>query len=204
MHKYINLIVILAVVAPINARADTATLNPTDDASIAQGYPDTNYGSDGSLNVGYHSSFGWGNVLIKFDLSSYAGATVTSANLRLYVYELLGDIPAGGIYNARNVADWDEGSVTWNNSPGLTDDTPVSAPSTSGWWVNDVTSWVQAYVNGTYDNYGFQIFKDDMDWATFHMRSKEYSSNHPELVLDYTPNTAVESATLGNIKATFK
>lgn len=203
MLRNIGLIVVLLVASVSVAIADMVTLYPTDDSDVVQGYPDTNYGSDIDLTVGYHSSFGWANTLIKFDLSSYSGTTISSAYLRLYVYEALGDFPTDEIYNARNDADWDEATVTWSNKPGFAEITSITAPSTYDWWVIDVTSWVQDMVDGTDPNYGFQIFQDDTDWATIHMRSKEYTDNHPELVLDYIP-VGIQSTSIGSIKAIFE
>lgn len=192
-----------AVLVPINATADTATLYPTDDAVVVEGYPATNYGNDAYLTVGYSSIFVWANTLIKFDLSSYSGATVNSAYIRLYVYDSVGSFPTVIIRIARNNADWVEGSVTWNNKPVIGESTPITAPSTYDWWVIDVTGWIQDIVSGADPNYGFQIYKNSSALpGTFTMHSKEYSSNHPELVLDYTPSALVNTS-WGLIKAGF-
>ncbi len=202
MFKYLVLIIILTIIAPVFSSADQVFLNPTDDAYVWEFYPDNNYGNEDSIYAGYYN--GCINALLEFDLSSYAGATINSANLRLYVYDSVGAFPTDQIMITRNDADWDEGSATWNNKPGFAEFTNITAPGTYDWWETDVTNWVQDIIDGTDPNYGFQILKDDAGAnATFTMRSKEYSSNHPELVLDYTPSV-IESASLGEIKAAFK
>ncbi|MCP4231344.1 MAG: hypothetical protein GY771_14515, partial [bacterium] len=78
--------------------------------------------------------------------------------------------------------------------------------SSGGPWIIDVNDLVQGFINGTYDNYGFQIHRDGSPGDGFlEIRSKEISepSWWPYLYLNYTPS-AVESTTLGEIKAVFK
>jgi hypothetical protein len=205
MRKYLNLIVVLGVIAPLAASADTVSLPPTDDACVSEISPTSNYGGLSYLLVGYTALRGGRlNTLIKFDLSGYADATINSAYIRLRVYNSWGDFPTDEIYVVRNDADWDEDTVTWDNKPGF--DGPslgLPAPGELDWWEVYVTDFVQGIVDGTYDNYGFQIYKNDPDFAGFYMYSKESIAFNPTLELDYTP-TAVESASLGRVKAAFK
>jgi len=183
------------------ATADTATLNPSDDADVWQYIPDTNRGTEQGFQVGCCGAGYWRNSLIKFDLSSYSGATVNSATLRLWVYSSFGDFPTDNIYIARNDADWDELTVTWNNSPSLAGIALITAPSAYDWWEIDVTGWVQDFVEGSFPNYGFQILQNDTDYAGFSMRTKEGTID-PELVLDYTL-VSLQSTTFGRIKTLF-
>jgi hypothetical protein len=72
------------------------------------------------------------------------------------------------------------------------------------WWYIDVTTWTITWVNGSQDNYGVFVGANalgDDDWFGFY--TKEHTSNNPKLVLNYTP-LAIESASLGEIKAAFK
>ncbi len=200
LKKTVFTVFVLVIFAGI-ANADSVTLNPTDDADVWQDMPGTNRGSQQSFQVGSISSGDWRNTLIKFDLSAYSGAIVNSAVLRLWVFASFGDFPTDEIHIARNNADWDELTVTWNNKPGFAEITPIIAPSIYDWWEIDVTDWVQNIVDGTDPNYGFQIYQDDKDYAGFSMRTKEGTID-PELVLDYTP-AALQATTFGRIKTLF-
>jgi len=209
MCKYPALIIILVVALPIAASAVTATLNPTDDVYVKEQFPNDNHNNYDFISVGNNDNHAnkWENGLIKFDVSAYSGATINSATVRLYVYGSVSGPILQWYGRTRIPEDWSEGTVTWNNRPDVTDYTAIAGPSAeNAWWTFTVTDWVQGFVNGAYVNYGFQIAKDNSDPGYFWMRSKEYwnSDYHPELVLDYTPGSAVESASLGNIKAAFK
>ena len=202
MFKKTVLTVFIMVIFASIAIADQATLNPTDDTDVWEFIPDTNRGTEQGFQVGCGGAGYLRNSLIKFDLSSYSGATVNSAVLRLWVYASFGDFPTDNIFIARNNADWDELIVTWNNKPGSAENTSITAPSTLfDWWEIDVTDWVQDIVDGTDPNYGFQIYQGDTDYAGFSMRTKE-GTIHPELLLDYTPS-ALQSTTFGRIKSLF-
>ncbi len=199
--KEIILTVFILVIFTSIAIADQATLNPTDDAAVWMDMPDTNKGTEQAFQVGCISSGDWRNSLIKFDLSAYSGATINNATIRLMVFASWGDFPTDQILIARNDADWDELTVTWNNKPVFSESIPVTAPSIIDWWEIDVTDWVQDIVNGTDFNYGFQIYQNDTDYAGFTMRTKEGTIG-PELVLDYAPSS-LESTTFGRIKTLF-
>ena len=200
LNKTVLKVFVLIIFAGI-AIADSATLCPTDDADVWEYIPDTNRGTELGFQVGCGGSGYYRSSLIKFDLSSYSGATVNSAVLRLWVYASYGDFPTDNVYIARNSADWDELIVTWNDKPGFNMKTLITAPSILDWWEIDVTGWVQGFVNGTNPNYGFQIFQNDTDYAIFSMYTKEGTID-PELVLDYTP-VSLQATTFGRIKALF-
>jgi len=176
-------------------------LFPTDDARVWQLLPDENYGALDNLTVGYLS--GCFNTFIKFDLSPYMGATITNAMISLYVYDYYGGLPISNVWVATNDADWGEGSLIWNNRPGTVDTLSLTSPGVIGWWEFFVTAWVQDMVDGTEPNYGFQIYNVNPVDEAFYMDSKEGSAHPPNMMLDYTPS-AIESASLGEIKAAFK
>ena len=201
MFKLMVVFTVVSIALSGFAFADTATLSPTDDARVWQLFGSTNYGSTDNFTVGHMS--GWFNTLIKFDLSPYAGATVISAKIAIWVYDEYGDFPTNDVHVTMNSADWDEGTVTWNNKPGFNGDIALTAPGSYGWWNVYVTSFVQVIVDGTEPDYGFQIYQGDTDEAAFYMHSKENTINQPHMILTYTPS-AIESASLGEIKAAFK
>lgn len=201
MLKKTVLSVFILIIFTGIAIADQETLYPTDDADVWQDTPDDNNGTEQFFQVGCISSGDLRISLIKFDLSPYSGVTVNNATIRLMVFASWGDFPTDEIYIARNDADWDELSVTWNNKPYIAAFAPVTAPSTLAWWEIDVTGWVQDIVDGTDPNYGFQIFQDDADYAGFSLRTKEGTIS-PELVLEYEP-LSLENTTFGRIKSLF-
>jgi len=149
---------------------------PVADARIKQEYPNTNYGSITYLRVDGGGDPGVQSYL-RFAVSGISGS-VKSAKIRLYAYTDTVDGPA--IYLTSNT--WAENTITWNNRPGRLgnkiDDRARIKPNT---WVDyDVTKLVQG--NGTYS---FVLYTLSDDGVYF--RSREASSNRPELVLTYKP-----------------
>lgn len=184
---------------PAVSSADTNTFFSTADADIWEFQPDTNRGSDQYFQVGCGGAGYLRNSLVRFDLSGISGATVNSAVLRLMVVSSAGDFPSDDIYLARNGDDWNEMTVTWNNGPALAEVMPIAAPSVLDWWEIDVTAWVQDMVSGTVQNYGFQIYQNDTDYAIFSMTTRE-NIDVPELVVDYT-SVILQNSTFGSIKS---
>lgn len=194
--------VLVLVLFPAVAAAETDTFISSADADVWEYTPDTNRGSNQHFQVGCCGSGFWRNSLVEFDLSSISGATVNSAVIRLMVFDSWGDFPTDEIFIARNGSAWDEMTVTWNSQPGMAEVEPIAAPSVLGWWEIDITSWVHDMVNGALPNYGFHIFQNDKDYAGFTMRTRE-GTVAPELVVDYTPVT-LQNSTFGSIKALFR
>ena len=201
MLKKTVLTVFVLVIFTSIAIADSAILYPTDDADVWQDTPDVNRGAEQNFQVGCISTSDWRNVLIKFDLSAYAGATINNATIRLKVFSSYGAFPTTDILIARNNADWSELTITWNNKPASVGSYSITAPSVLDWWEIDVTGWIQDIVDGTDPNYGFQILQNNTNYAGFLMFTKE-SPVRPELVLDYEP-VSLEHTTFGRIKSLF-
>jgi len=163
-------------------------LYPTDDASIWMEYPNNNYGS--SDHMGVRNRYGhpthqdhWEvNALIRFDLSSIPpGTPIISARLCLYYYGCVFDNCEGrDLACYRITSDWNEGNVTWNTRHSYTSEVtsfstvpPIYRPMC---W--DVTSDVQAFVNGEETNHGWEIM-DTTTWRNYNVpdtrfRTKEY------------------------------
>lgn len=198
----------IILVLPLSSFSDIATEYPDNDARIFEGQPDTNFGTMSSLSIGWRTDPNvlHANSLLKFDLSAYAGENINSATLRLYVYGYYVEMP-DDIFIALNDSDWQEGTVTWNTKPDYFDETDISdsVPYSYGvWWEIDVADYVQYLVDGTYQNYGFQLYQNDEEYHCAETSSKEHTNqNAPELVLDYG-SSAIETASLGEVKAVFK
>jgi hypothetical protein len=205
MKSFPIFVVLLFLAFSTVANAHQVILNPSQDSTVIGCTPDTNYGGETTLWIG-HDNGGWVDPLIQFDLSSYSGVIVESAYLRLYVYEHGGAFPPSGIWIARITDSWDEMTVTWNNMPGYDDSTYIGGPgSVDSWWVIDAASYVNDWVSGTHDNYGFMLGTSDSNDDFFDMYSREHSDSNyrPKLELNYH-DVSVQPTSLGSIKAIYK
>jgi hypothetical protein len=199
-----TIVAVTAVLALITgaATANEVTLNPVDDAAISARHPDTNYGAEYRAWVGYDS--GWADSLVYFDLSDYMGIIVEEATLELYVNDHWGTIPDR---NWVNLVDgtWDEDTVTWNTSPGYNNNHSLYFPApTEGSWLSlDVEDFVEDWVDGTYNNYGFYLRQLDEFYCGFYFYTKEKAGNRkPKLTITYQESD-VETTSFGRIKALF-
>ncbi|MBN2585814.1 MAG: DNRLRE domain-containing protein [Candidatus Fermentibacteraceae bacterium] len=200
--KYKSTVLVLILAVTGLEASETIILPPTADTHVWEFAPDINYGASDNMTVGY--LYGWSNALIKFDLSPLAGTTIIDATLWLNCWDLLGSVPAEDIFIGRNDAVWAESGVTWNNKPDFVDVVSVPAPLETGYWLVCVTGFVQEFVNGTWPDYGFQIYMDNTNDDAFCLRSKEGPPVvSPFLCVEYDP-LALESTTFGAIKAMFR
>jgi hypothetical protein len=137
-------------------------LLPSDDTYIDGGSPTSINGADNKFEVRPdHAADRRG--LLRFDLSSIpAGTTVTSATL--YLYE--GGIKTGQTtYIYRVISDWNESTANWNtwSVPGGDFDSSTAyfayLPEQNNCMLTiDITNLVQAWANGTYNNYGLLLY----------------------------------------------
>ena len=204
---WLALLLTLALFLPLSsAVGQTLIFCATDDATIHHNAPDLNDGTGQTLAI--RNDYGashlpiWArDVLIKFDLSQYANRTITSAKLKLRYYGWHDTNPATRVLKLfRNMADWDELTVTWNNQPD-TAAQPTSScvvpADTETWMEWDVTTDVQAMLLGSISNYGWHLL-DDNYWGQpnipiSYFRSKEYGTYSPRLDIDvvsYIPGDA--------------
>lgn len=174
------LLVLLYVPAPAE------TYVPTDDTFVDQVNPNTINGSTGLLICRTYS--GWQiNSLLKFDLGNLQNRTVIAATLNVYYYYHNDGDPAGADFNAYRITQgWSEDAAAWNNRPSVSGSATGStvAPSSSGWMQWDVTSDVQAFIDETYANYGWQIQKTtgDSNVMTYFKSSESgFSQYYPYL-----------------------
>ena len=195
--------VILPFISPINASSTTTSLEPVADSYVNDDEPDSNYGSDDKLYLGWNSGWGKYYPYIKFDLSSIPeGATIISAKLKLYVVYTCGSIAGRTAKIYRVTEDWSESSITWNNKPGNADTETNSTeiPSVHNWIEFDVTADVQGFVDNDYANYGWVINCSDCEADDYlYFASREYSENdkHPILEIEYTTsNTVTQTVTV--------
>jgi hypothetical protein len=173
--------------------ASTCTLSAADaDSYVNQSSAASNFGTVTNLDVRSASGSANRRTFVQFLLTSCsipANSLVTAATLKLYMYTAP---TATRTYEARRVTGaWTETGVTWTNQPAVagsataTVTTGTTANVTLSW---DVTSDVQAYVDGT-SNLGWRIADQTEGSATARLgqfRSAEYGTAAQRPILDIT------------------
>jgi hypothetical protein len=179
-------------------------LAPSDDTFIQADNPGTNFGGENSIEVRPDNGADR-RGLVRFDLSSIpSNAVITSANLYLYAQ----DKKQGTITNIYRVtSNWSENSATWNTpwtTPGGDFNSSIAHYSFISDLNNclvtlDILDLVQAWVSGTYPNYGVMLYATGPN-HTFKYTSKEDGTvqEHPRLQVIYTlpMNTPTPTPTL--------
>ena len=203
-------LIVLTLVFLATVLADTAVFQPGSsvgcDAVCVMKFPDTNYGWNEDLLFGNspaEDANAWASFIRFTELNDaqYQGATVNTAFLYVYAYEVIG---TGSYQIGPCNSAWDENTITWNTMPGVHESSPPTYPSGTGWIMYGVSGWVQNWLDGTWNNYGIAIF-DNSNNAFVALRSSDYSDSDvlPKLVLDYSPAVAFEALTWGAVKAVF-
>jgi len=151
-------ILMLIIFARLNSYAESRTFYPTDDGYMYETGPGGN-GLSEELRVGYSTTYGNYRDVIKFDLSVIPpGSTINSSYLTCHYYMSYVSNSNRNIRAHRVTANWNEGSITWNNN---ISSTVYDEQSVVGGYVKDyswnVKSLVQYWVSGTYPNYGIML-----------------------------------------------
>jgi hypothetical protein len=175
----------------------TVTIQPESegkDSSVFGMMAPDNFGDATSISTGGGTgSPPPARLYIQFDLSSIPdGATVESAQVRLYYYQYYGvENTALDLSLYRVTSDWDEHVISWNIQPSIsgsaTSVTTVGNSGSYGWQSFDATSLIQGWENGSYPNYGFTIrlaTEDKNNAKTFY--SGDNASLQPKLVVTYS------------------
>jgi glucose/arabinose dehydrogenase/PKD repeat protein len=152
----------------------TLVFNPSADAYVHEGSPNTNFGSetflrtDNAVNPGVES-------YLRFAIDGLAGK-VQTAKLRLFSTSYTADGPAV----SPTAPTWEESTVTWSNKPPPTGASLAdSGEITTGTWVEwDVTPAVTGEGNTS-----FRLATDVSDGVNFHSRESATVTRRPELVL---------------------
>ena len=167
----------------------TATLRPTDDASLLEGSPNNN-ANWGEVEIYTKPTQVWIAGIFKVDASSLAGAAdIRSAELRVYVVTVKDGGPWNfAIWSTAGAESWDENSVTWNNAPDPQDRLQTVSISSTGWVEFDVSEYLNARLQagGDLSSITFWIQGDDNNYERIEINSvRESNLNRPEFVVQH-------------------
>ena len=160
-------------------------ITPRQDSYTDSSKPTTNFGTATTLGVA-STTASIQNSYILFDLSSipsgYTGSNIAKATLKLYV----NTVTTAGSFNVDFVAgSWSEKTITANLAPALGGTIQASVPLTtgnkSGYLLIDVTSALQAWLNGTQTNDGIALVANSPLNSSFDSNENTAQSHSPEL-----------------------
>jgi len=172
------------------------------DAYLDSWHPTTNYGHTGALSI---RTAGTKRPVLYFDVSRIpSGVTIMNASLELRAtyYKSHSHEMTAHVYGLKR--EWVEMETTWQEArDGVpwtlqgADDTiddrddaetcAVVMPDPSQWYAFDITSLVQAWVDGARPNYGLMLYATG-NTVEMSFYSSEYSlpAERPRLVVQYT------------------
>jgi hypothetical protein len=171
----------IAILFFIGAFLATASgqITPSGDAYTNSASPTTNYGSKTLLDVDGATQI----TYIHFNLGSIPpGASITQASLKLYV----NSVTAAGSFNVDYVnGAWSEGTIDWNNAPplgaALASSVPVVTADKNQFLLINVTTALQAWLNGTETNNGIALVANGSLNMTFDSKENTTTSHPAEL-----------------------
>jgi hypothetical protein len=166
---------------------DITSPTPFQDTFIRFDSPNTNYATNSRIVTDSQVQVRRG--LLRFDLAYLPqGIRIDDAEMGLY----LSDESGGDLFHDifRITSDWNESTTTWNTQPSF-DAATIWASSfitvPAQWYYWNLTTLVQNWYNGTYQNYGIYIFENG---EATNGRKRYYSSNSginvPQLNISYT------------------
>ncbi len=178
------------------------------DVYVWQDLPDTNNEGDYLYN-GYDNGFVLD--LIQFDGlddAMFDGASINSATLGLYprTTSSWGDAPPLYVVFRMITEAWDPATVTYNTIPGMdyTSEFVFNITQDTTWTQVDITDFVVEWVENGAPNYGF-LFGPTSDpgikGVCFYSGECLTPSYRPKLIIYYEPDSAVETASWGAVKA---
>jgi hypothetical protein len=196
---------------PKNITLQVSTIQPDQvagiDTYIDEANQLTNYGGFSSLRVERGGSDR--NSLLWFDVSSLSDTKVLDARLELYMYSSEDasslDISAHRITNswAEMSATWQrrDAFINWNTFGGdynpIALDTITGLTNNFGWKSWNITTSVNDWINGVYNNYGIILRapSGSNTWKLFYSSDSGLSTLRPRLIVTYYPlNTFYETA----------
>jgi hypothetical protein len=161
------------------------------DSYVNEASQGTNYGTAATMLVAKGTTAA-DRSPAQFNLSGIpAGSTINSATLELY--NTVAAAAAVQVDMHHITGTWTETGVTWTSQPAYSGTADAIATPTVGvgWKTWSVQTVVQAWVSGTYTNYGFLV-KCNAEGNpgrtyTFATRENATTGNRPILRVNYTP-----------------
>jgi len=156
-----------------------AQITPLGDSYINTADPTKNYGAATLLDVDGASQ----TTYIQFNLASIPStASVSQATLKLYV----NSVPTAGSFNVNYVnGSWTESTIDANNAPGLgatiASNVDVTTADKNQYILVNVTSAVQAWLDGSEKNNGIALVANSSFNATFDSKENTSTSHPAEL-----------------------
>ena len=151
--------------ASVNAADNEVVIPPSKDAFIASNDRNRNFGFDTLLRFGFSpSGLGATRPLFKFKVEDFlpSDAIITKAELHVYLTAIRDSDPSRGYAAHRLTQSWDEGTVTWNNSPSYGAEIGRGTlGSTPGWQVTNITSEVKDWLRNPDQNKGVLLIGDE-------------------------------------------
>ncbi len=173
-----------------------AQITPLGDAYIDTADPTKNYGAQKTLNVDGASQ----TTYIQLNLASVPStASVSQATLKLYVNTVV----TAGSFNVDYVnGAWSESTIDASNAPPLgtaiASNVDVTAADKNQYILVNVTSAVQAWLNGSETNNGLALVANSSFNATFDSKENTTTSHPAELDIAFAGGdgtiTGVETA----------
>ncbi|MBL7902507.1 MAG: DNRLRE domain-containing protein [Bacteroidia bacterium] len=205
----------VAVSPKLQAQLTTSILlsqGAGEDAYLAGGSPNSNYGSHPSMGGNTWTCLGnlcVSRALFKFDMSGIpANAIIMNASLQLFADLNWSQSPTtGGPNNSgflyRVTSPWSENTVTWNSQPSITVSDQIIIPgslSNAQNYTLNVSTMVQNMFASS--NYGFMLrMQDEINYylsLMFASSDNANPSNIPILTVTYfVPSVSVLSSSIG-------
>jgi len=157
-------------------------ITPSADAYTNTGSSSTNYGANALLDLVSGSQ----TTYIQFNLASipagYTSTNVAKATLKLYVNA----VSTAGNFNVNYVSGaWSEATITAKSSPALgstiVSAVPLTSASPNQYILIDITSTLQAWLNGTEANNGIALVANSPLNASFNSKENANASHPAEL-----------------------
>lgn len=162
-----------------------AQFTPSQDAFTESSKPTINFGAATTLGV-ENSALAIQTTYIQFDLSSipagFTGSNVAKATLKLYV----NTVGTAGSLNVDFInGTWSEKTLDANNAPALgssiASSIPLAPTNKNDYLLIDVSSAVEAWLNGTQINDGIALVANSPLASTFDSKENTAQGHPPEL-----------------------
>jgi hypothetical protein len=167
------------LVALFAVAVSQAQITPSADAFTNSNQPTKNYGATTLLDVDGTSRI----TYIQFNLASIpATASVSQATLKLYV----NSVTTAGSFNVDYLnSAWAEGTIDASNAPPvgatIASDVSITTADTNQYILVNVTSAVQAWLDGSETNNGIALVANSSFNATFDSKENTATSHPAEL-----------------------